>query len=435
MSPRALATAAWYGDGELALQMPETWRVTYLWPDTPLPLSDGEIEAALRRPAGQPRISDLAQGKRRPVVIVDDLTRPTPAERVMPFVLDELATAGIAAADVTVVMATGTHGAAGRDAVVKKIGRQAAASCRLLAHDDKGDLVKLGPTSYGTPVLVNKEVAAADYVIGIGGVYPQHSTGFGGGSKLALGVLGRRSITHLHYGHPSMNGSLSIENDFRRDLDEIARMIGLRTSISAHVDARRQLVGLVSGAHEVYYADAVAVSLRNYRAPPPGDADVVLSNAYPMDVSLTFMRSKGILPLLHAAPGASRVVLAACPEGVGHHGLFPFITSPRADRVRQIARRVMVAPRAAPQLVAAGVAARVRPRPSGPAPRAHPIHLYPPGLAPGVLPPEIPGMRGVYSWDDVVARVTAEQDGRTGLDAVVYPCAPLQVLDAAEALA
>jgi nickel-dependent lactate racemase len=50
-------------------------------------------------------------------------------------------------------------------------------------------------------VLVNRHVAAADYVIGIGGVYPQNSTGFGGGAKLALGVLGRRSIVNLHYGY------------------------------------------------------------------------------------------------------------------------------------------------------------------------------------------------------------------------------------------
>ena len=50
-------------------------------------------------------------------------------------------------------------------------------------------------------MLVNRHVAAADYVIGIGGAYPQNSTGFGGGAKFALGVLGRRSIVNLHYGY------------------------------------------------------------------------------------------------------------------------------------------------------------------------------------------------------------------------------------------
>jgi len=56
-------------------------------------------------------------------------------------------------------------------------------------------------------VLVDREVLAGDPMIGVGGVYPQHSTGFGGGTKLALGVLGKRSIVALHYGHLSMDGS------------------------------------------------------------------------------------------------------------------------------------------------------------------------------------------------------------------------------------
>jgi nickel-dependent lactate racemase len=80
-------------------------------------------------------------------------------------------------------------------------------------------------------------VLGSDFVLGVGGIYPQHSTGFGGGSKLALGVLGKRSIMHLHYTHPSMDGSYDIESDFRRDLDEVARMIGLRTSITVHVES------------------------------------------------------------------------------------------------------------------------------------------------------------------------------------------------------
>lgn len=426
----ALRTSAWYGDRELELPFPDSWTVSVHWPKTPRPLSDAQIEQALRRPLGQPPLAQLAQGRSRPAVILDDLTRPTPADRVLPFVLNELAAAGIPAGDVTVVVATGTHGPPTAQALAKKAGLEAATSCRLIAHDDRRDVVRVGRTSFGTPVLVNRAVAGADLVLGIGGVYPQHSTGFGGGSKLALGVLGRRSITHLHYGHPSMDGSLEIDNDFRHDLDEIARMVGMHTSISAHVDAQRRLVRLVSGAHELYYREAVAFSLSSYSACAPGNADVVISNAYPMDVSLTFMRSKGILPLLRAAPGASRVVVAACPEGVGHHGLFPFMDLPRFARARQLARRTLVDPRSAPATVRRGVARRLNGA-RAPAPAAAlPIHLYPPGRPSGSLPAAIPGMTAVYSWDETLARVAREQGGRSELEAVVYPCAPLQVLEA-----
>src|SRR5204862_4953702 len=179
-------------------------------------------------------------------------------------------------------------------------------------------------------------------LIGIGGVYPQHTAGFGGGSKLALGVLGRRSIAHLHLAHAGVDGSYEVDNGFRRDLDEIADLIGLRTVVSVHVDAEREVVRVVSGDWRAHYRDSVRFSREAYAAPGPGDADVVVASAYPMDVSLTFMRSKGMIPLFQARPGASRVVIAACPEGVGHHGLYPFAVVPRWHREEMLVRRLQV---------------------------------------------------------------------------------------------
>jgi Lactate racemase N-terminal domain len=208
------------------------------------------------------------------------------------------------------------------------IGVEAAGRCRLHVHVYDRDVVRMGRTSYGTPVFVNRVAAAADLLLGIGGIYPQHTTGFGGGSKLVLGVLGRQSIVALHYGHSSMAGSGEIHSSFRRDLDEIAAMVGLRTLASVHVDANREVVRMVTGDHTAYYREAVAYSLACYRAASPGDVDVVICNAYPQDVSLTFMRSKGLAPLLRARPSASRVVVSANSEGVGLHRLFPFLNGP-----------------------------------------------------------------------------------------------------------
>jgi hypothetical protein len=171
---------------------------------------------------------------------------------------------------------------------------------------------------------------------------------------------------------------------------------------------------------------------------------VVVSNAYPIDVSLTFMRSKGIIPLLHGKPGASRVLIAACPEGVGHHGLFPFEPNPRRSRYRHMARRARAQPGVIPAKLArrAGRVARgLRPGAgggdvpagtashAGPAAPLRPVWLHPPGRAPGELPVNLPGMTAVYSWDEVIARVAREQDGRGDLRVAVYPCAPLHVLD------
>jgi hypothetical protein len=420
--------------------IPDEWKVTTLWPATPSALDDDQIVEALDRPVGQPPIRELARGKARPVIIVDDLTRPTPASRVIPHVLRHFAEAGIAKRNVTILMGTGTHGPPQAGGMEKKVGPEASSSCRLLVHNHRGNLTRLGRTSFGTPVLVNKVVAASDLVVGIGGIYPQNSTGFGGGSKLALGALGRRSIVRLHYGHGSVMGSYDIDNDFRRDLDEIARMIGLNTTIALHVDANRDAVRIVSGDHNLYYGDAVAFSRQRYNAPLPTEADVVISNAYPIDVSLTMMHSKGIIPLLHAKPGASRVLVAACPEGVGYHDLFPFIGGPRFRQQRNWARSVMARPRAVPRKAAGKVwqrieRARRRPAEASVAPTSqarantNPIWLYAPGEDARRIPAEIPKMTLCDTWEHVVDAIIREQGPRTALKVTIYPCAPLHVLD------
>ena len=427
---RPLSTAAWYGDLPLELAFPADWSVVVHEPDLPAPLDRDQLLAALRDPVGAPSLASLAAGTRRVVIIVDDLTRPTPVETVLPLVLGEMEAAGTRREDVTIVVATGTHGPAPPDAMMRKVGR-AAEGCRLISHDDLADCPKVGVTGMGTTVFVNRELLGADLVIGIGGVYPQHSTGFGGGSKLAIGVLGRATIARLHFGHESMEGRYDIQNDFRADLAEIARLIGLRWTVMVHVNARREIVRLVSGDPEEAYPAAAEFSRHRFAAPLPYDADVVIANAYPMDISATFMRSKGVIPLLHAPIGASRLLLAACPEGVGHHGLFPLQPPTGIGRLRrrvemtrargwgEVARLALAVPRRLLRRRAPAAASSSR----------QPILMYRTIDPPSSLPDRLPGMQLVDSWSGVLDTIRAQQGGRDRLRVVIYGCAPLQVFE------
>jgi len=425
-----LSTAAWYGDPPLELAFPADWSVVIHQPELPPPLDHDQMLAALRDTVGAPALASIATGARRVVVIIDDLTRPTPSEAVLPLLLDELENAGAKRENVTILVATGTHGPASADAMMRKVGRSAQ-GCRLVSHDDLADCPKVGHTGMGTPVFVNRELLAADLVIGVGGVYPQHSTGFGGGSKLAIGVLGRASIARLHFGHESMNGRYDIENDFRADLAEIAGLIGLRWMVMVHVNARREIVRLVSGDPEQAYPAAAAFSRERFAAPLPNDADVVIANAYPMDISATFMRSKGVIPLLHAPLGASRLLLAACPEGAGHHGLFPLEPPTGIGRLRRRTQMIRARGwREVPRLAMAVARRPFRARAVAPTtPRPLPILMYQTIDPPSAMPQSLPGMQILETWSDVLDTIRAQQQGRHRLRVVVYPCAPLQVFE------
>ncbi len=432
-----LRTGVWVSDERIELPVPTEWEVDVLRPRTPAPLGNDRLEAALDLPLGRPSIEELCKGKSRPVVIVDDLNRPTPVSRILPSVLARIEKAGIPKHRVTIVMATGSHGLPKEDAWVRKIGPEAASSCRLRIHDCFRDARSIGKTRSGTPVSVNRAVLQGDVVMGIGGIYPNRTAGLGGGSKLALGVLGLRTIYALHTRHGMSGwGSSGVDNAFRRDLDEIAEMIGMSLSISVILDGDRNIVRIDCGDSRRYFPDAARYYFETFRTRGPAGADVVISNAYPNDLSLTFARAKGFEPLAGCSPGASRISVASCSDGIGLHNIFPFVNKPRFHRVVHPLRRIACLPPG--EAVAKGVekagrvlAARLRRKATtGHQPRegpTHPVWLYRPGDPAVALPPRIPGVRVASSWPDVVETVRTEQGGRKGLRVTVYPCAFLQI--------
>ncbi len=429
MSELRLRTAAWYGDRLLRLALPPYWQVKVVWPSTPPPLTDDQIAAALATPVGQPPIKSLCTGKRRPVVIVDDLNRPTPADRVLPRLLEQFRAAGIRPDQVRILIATGTHEPPTHEAASRKVGPEVARVCQVITHSALERGTRIGRTSFGTPIEVNTVLADSDFVIGIGGVYPNHTAGFGGGSKLALGVLGLRSIMHLHYGHRPVGWSNDPASSFRQELDEIASAIGLHTTVCLHINAEREVVRVASGDHSMYYAAEVSFVRRTYSAPAPGSADVVISNAYPNDLSLTFSSMKGFVPLSRCTPRASRIGIASCGEGLGRHELVSPDSS-LSGRLRHVVRRVSIM---TPAEATAKVAARLRrglaAKPEKLAPKRS-IWVYQPNPDGETL--SCSGMTVRHSWPEIIDAVVSEQSHKRALDVVVYPCAPLMCLEPGE---
>ncbi|HEV2355772.1 MAG TPA: lactate racemase domain-containing protein [Puia sp.] len=435
-----LRTGAWYGEREIHLDLPPAWEVKVLSPKTPPPLTEQEIVERLAHPVGQPAFRRICEGKSRPIIIVDDLNRPTPTARVMPFLLQQFREAGIPARNVTILMATGTHGKPMPDAMLKKVGREAASSCRLLIHDCFRGVKRIGRTTFGTPVLVNQNIPQCDLVIGVSGIYPNHTAGFGGGSKLALGILGIRSIYHLHFRHlPAGWGGDVVRNPFRQELDEIASMIGMKTVISLVMDSNRQVIQMYCGDPKEYFQEAVAYYRSIFCTSPPPEADVIISNTYPSDLSLTMARMKGFVPLKGSGNGTSKIAIASCSEGPGLHNIFPFVNMPPYYRSRHMLRRLSVLSLDELTAKTGGYLKRkfwkrVRqvsiPRGTSVDNSQHPkspIWLYRAGNQTEKLPSDAPGIRMTSEWSSVLEAVQREQAGKERIRVVVYPCAPLQL--------
>jgi nickel-dependent lactate racemase len=433
-STLSLRTGAWYGDRLIELEIPPYWDVNIVRPNTPVPLTKKQIEINLLNPTGQDSIKNLCKGKSRPLIIIDDLNRPTPTNLIIEILLDWFEHASIPLKDVTILMATGSHGKPAQDAFPKKVGEKAAKSCRLLVHDCFSSNKKVGKTSFGTNIYANPALLSSDFVLGIGGIYPNWTAGFGGGTKLALGVLGIQSIFDLHFQHQGIGWGNEGSDDcsFRKDLNEVAHMIGLDTAVSVQVNANREIIRVDSGDPTKFYPDATNFCRQTFGFPASDDADVVISDTYPNDLSLTFAKMKGFAPFELSKPTASKIAIASCGEGIGLHNIFPFINMPRFQKEKHFIRLLRAF---GIKWVSTKILKRLwrvtsQPTNQSPSPQKpannRSILLYRPDKNLNNLPSNIPGITQLQKWADIIQTVRKEQQSRDRVKVSVYPCAFLQ---------
>ncbi|HEX9976208.1 MAG TPA: lactate racemase domain-containing protein, partial [Dehalococcoidales bacterium] len=90
-------------------------------------LKPEEIRAAVTNLIDLAPIRELARGKKEVVIIFDDMTRVTRTAEIVPFVLEELALAGIPDNKIRFICALGNHGASTRVDFAKKLGEDVVA--------------------------------------------------------------------------------------------------------------------------------------------------------------------------------------------------------------------------------------------------------------------------------------------------------------------
>jgi nickel-dependent lactate racemase len=152
MNEITVKTAAWYGDRDVSLSFPESWDLnTAGFEDRPV-LNEGQIREAFLNPVGSPRISEMASGRKSAVILADDLTRPTPASRVIPFVIEELVDAGIDEGSILIFMAHGCHRQMRGPDIAKKIGLDVSRRFPVRQNELDDAFISVGTTSYGVPI-------------------------------------------------------------------------------------------------------------------------------------------------------------------------------------------------------------------------------------------------------------------------------------------
>jgi len=284
------------------------------------------MEAAIHRPIGAPRLRELARGKRRAVIVFDDMTRPTRLDELGPIAVTELLEAGLAEEAISFVCALGSHGPLSRSELRKKAGSALLERFRFYNHNCYEGCVDVGVTSRGTRLAINREVMEADIKVGIGCVTAHAQAGFSGGGKIVLpGVAHIDSIAHYHIEVPkAAPGTTGLgcygENAMRFDIEEAARMVGLDFKIDVLVNEAGQATHLFAGEFQAVHAESVAVAAEHYALEPrPLDRDVMICNAFckPNEMPIAYL--VGLLGLERYR--GTVVIVANAPDGQVTHYL------------------------------------------------------------------------------------------------------------------
>lgn len=320
---------AWYGDKDYKLTFPAEWDVRVCAHKGGRELGSREIDARMRAPIGSPSLAELARGRRRVAIAVDDLARPTPASRLLPTVVAILTEAGIKPSDIRIIISVGSHRPCTRQDLVKKLGETILDSIEVANHHPFANLVDLGKSSRGTPILINAPFMEADLKIAVGCIIPHYGPGFGGGGKIVLpGIAGIDTLRENH--RAAIRGLVggicrTEDNDQLDDIREVAQRAGLEFIVNVALSGKRQIVGVFAGDLVQAHAAGCTFVRQVCSTDVPPDIDVAVCNVYPKDTD--FMQSINAFNGLVTAPpdtikeSGTVVLTTASTEGRGYHSL------------------------------------------------------------------------------------------------------------------
>lgn len=334
---------AWYGDEELTLNFPNGWEVEILGPKDGPALSDAQLAQAFAEPIGTPRIAAMANGKKSAAIIIDDLSRPTPAATVIPFLLRELTEAGVPKSEIRFVVGGGSHRPLTDAEAAKKVGTDVAAEYEVTSHNFMaGDLRALGSLDNGLPIYLNRVVADADFKICLGGIYPHGAVGFGGGAKLVVpGIAGFATMFYFHSFSPSRGHAViertGSEPDHRDFAEAVARKLGLDVIANVVLNSRREICGLFVGDFVQAHRKGAHFALDTYGTVIPEtsrkETDLVVLNCYPLDADA--IQTGKALWAPRYFEKAWTMALNPASDGICYHGLFDQVDYARFRQQRE----------------------------------------------------------------------------------------------------
>ncbi|MFV0439033.1 MAG: lactate racemase domain-containing protein [Desulfopila sp.] len=255
----------------------------------------GMARKSLQAPVGHEPLAKVVKPDQTIAIIIEDPSRNSPKQQVLRAVLAECEAAGLPKSQVVIVIGLGTHRQLERAEMEAVYGADLVEQYEFINHDcHAADLVAVGKLRSGTVVAVNRRVHEADFVIGIGSIFPHPMNGFGGGGKILFpAVANFEAILEHHLAYAFRGGSrlgCLGGNPFYQEVTELALAGGLDFIVNSVLDHNDFLYEVVCGAPAEAHLAGVETSRRILSMQFAERADVTLISAFPYSEGTQIMK-------------------------------------------------------------------------------------------------------------------------------------------------
>ena len=286
------------------------------------------VRSALDVGVGSPPLAELAKGKRSACILICDVTRPVPNGLFLRPLIETMFVAGIDAADITVLVATGLHRPNLGEELAELVGDPWVMNrVAVVNHDALDDAahVDFGETpTFGMPVKLDRRFVEADLRIATGLVEPHFMAGYSGGRKVvAPGVAHADTIRTFHSArfleNPHAVQCRLDGNPLHEEQLEIMRMLGDVYALNTVIDDARRLSFVNFGEIVASHLQAVEYADRYLTVAVPRRFRTVVTSAagYPLDQTY-YQTVKGMVtPMDILDDQATLIVASDCSEGLG----------------------------------------------------------------------------------------------------------------------
>ena len=315
-----------YGRGFLDVDFPDDC-TTVIEPGHQPGLGDerSAVVAALDFPTNAPALRAQISPEKTICIVHTDITRATPNERLIPWLLACVEGAGARRENITLLNGLGTHRPNTRAELEQMLTPEVVANFRCLNHEPEtaDALVQVGVTRGGVPALLNRHFVHADVRIVTGFIEPHFFAGFSGGPKgIMPGLAGLKTVMSNHgvenIGDRRATFGVTAGNPIWEEMRDLALAAGSSFLLNVAMNERREITGVFAGdliaAHRAG-CDFVRASAMQCVA-EPFDVVVTTNSGYPLDMNL-YQAVKGMRAAELIVRDGGMIVLAAeCAEGL-----------------------------------------------------------------------------------------------------------------------